>query len=94
MFGPQIYLILALLAAVPSTYGVMKMKQMRVEVAAFEAGKKVGAETVAATVSKQANDIIAAVSDGEATAPVVSAEKEAIAALCQKSASCRERKRP
>ena len=92
--GPQLYLILALVAAIPTTIGVMTVKRHIAVSHAYEAGKRVGAETVAATVSKQANDVVAAVSEGEAAAPVVSPEKAAIAALCAKSASCRERVRP
>ena len=94
MFGPQIYLILALVAALPAQYGYMKLKQYRIETAAYAAGKRVGAETVAAATTARATEIAAAVTEAEASVAPVDPAKAAIVALCQKQASCRERKRP
>jgi hypothetical protein len=94
MFGPQIYLILALAAALPATIGVMTVKRQLAVAHAYEAGKKVGEEIVAATITAKAREIVTAQAEGEASAAPVPADKAAIVALCQRSASCRERKRP
>jgi hypothetical protein len=92
--GPQLYLILALLAALPATIGVMTVKRHMAVSHAYEAGKRVGAETVAAATTAKSTEIAAAVTEGEALAPFVSVDKMAIQELCKRSASCRERKRP
>lgn len=92
--GPQVWLIAALFAAIPATYGVMKVKMHAVEIAAYAAGKKVGEETVAAAVTASAREVVAATLAGEASAAPVPQQREAIVALCQRSASCRERKKP
>ena len=94
MFGPQLYLILALAAALPATIGVMTVKRQLAVAHAYEAGKRVGEEIVAATITAKAREIVTAQAEGEASAPAVPADKAAIVALCQRSASCRERKRP
>ena len=91
--GPQVWLIAALFAAIPATYGVMKVKMHAVEIAAYNSGKKVGEETVAAATTKAAREIVTAQAEGEASAAPVPADKAAIVALCQRSASCRERKK-
>ena len=92
--GPQLYLILALAAALPATYGVMTVKRQIAVSHAYEVGKRVGEETVAAATTKAAREIVTAQAEGEAAAAPVPADKAAIIALCQKSASCRERKKP
>lgn len=89
--GPQLYLILALVAATPITYGVMWVKREIAVKEAFNEGKKVGAETVAATVTKSSRETVTAVEEGERTAPVVSADRQKIIDLCKRSASCRDR---
>ena len=94
MFGPQIYLILALVAALPATYGIMTVKRQIAVSHAYAEGRKVGEETVAAAATARSREIVAAVAEGEASTPAVPADKAAIMALCQRSASCRERKRP
>jgi len=93
-FSPQLYLILALLAAIPATYGVMTVKRQIAVSHAYEAGKRVGEEIVAAATTAKAREIVTAQAEGEASAAPVPADKAAIIALCQRSASCRERKRP
>ena len=93
-FSPQLYLILALLAAIPATYGVMAVKRQIAVSHAYEAGKRVGEEIVAAATTAKAREIVTAQAEGEASAAPVPADKAAIIALCQRSASCRERKRP
>ena len=94
MFGPQIYLILALVAALPATYGVMWVKRELAVKAAYTQGQSAGAGQTAAATTKAAGKTVAAVAEGEAATPSVPADKAAIIALCQRSASCRERKRP
>lgn len=91
MMGPQIWLILALAASGPATYGVMKIQQHRVEIAAYGAGKAVGAQMVAAKVTEKATDTVAKVAEGEASIEPLSPEKAAIIAVCNRSASCRDR---
>jgi hypothetical protein len=91
--APQIYLILALAAALPCTYGAMWMKQQIVAKHAYEAGIKVGEQTVAAAVTAKASEIVTAEARGEAEAPAVPPEKVALQQLCNRMASCRDRKR-
>ena len=93
MFGPQLYLILALAAALPATIGVMTVKRQLAVAHAYEAGKRVGEEIVAATITAKAREIVTAQAEGEAAAPAVPADKAALIALCAKSTSCRDRKR-
>lgn len=89
--GPQLYLILALLAATPATYGYMWVKQQVLVSRAYEAGKRVGAEEVAAATNTKSRDVVAKVEEGEREAPVISPEKAKIIELCKRSASCRDR---
>ena len=91
MMGPQLYLILALVVAIPSTYGIMHLK-MKIAVAhAFNDGQTAGAAQAAARVIESSQATVAAVIEGEAAAPIVSPEKAKIMELCQRSSSCRER---
>ena len=93
MLGPQLFLILALVAAIPATYGTMWVARERAVKAAYESGKRVGAETVAATTTAASRERVAAVEEGERAAPAVPVEKQMLIDLCNKSASCRSRKR-
>lgn len=93
MFAPQVFMILALVAAIPATYGVMWAKREVAVKAAYETGKRVGTETVAATTTAASRERVAAVEEGERSAPVVPFERQMIIDLCNKSASCRSRKR-
>jgi len=89
--GPQLYLILALVAAVPSTYGYMWIKQQVLVTRAYESGKKVGREEVAAATNTKSRDVVASVESGEREAPIVDPARQKIVELCKRSASCRER---
>lgn len=89
--GPQIWLILALAASGPATYGVMVLKQHRIEVAAYASGKAAGAQMVAAATTASAQETVATVEQGERMAEVVPADKQKIIDLCKRSASCRDR---
>lgn len=91
MSGPLIWLMLALAASGPATYGVMVIKQHRIEVAAYEAGKAVGAQSVAATVTASATGTANRVAEGEASVEPISPTRAAIIAACNRSASCRDR---
>ena len=89
--GPQLYLILALIAAAPATYGYMWIKQQIVVAKAFEQGKEAGAGSVAAKTTEKSASTVAAVAEGENEAPVISPEKAKLIQLCNRSASCRDR---
>lgn len=91
--GPQIYLMLVLAAAGPAVYGYMAVKQRIVEHRAYAAGERVGMATVAAATTAKATEIASAVAEGEALAPFVSVDKAVLQDLCDRSASCRDRKR-
>ena len=91
--GPQLYLLMALAAGIPATYGVMWVKQQIAVKHAYADGKRVGAEQVAATVAKAARERVAAVERGEREAETVPVEKAKIVDLCKRSASCRDRGR-
>lgn len=93
LFGPQLFMILALVAAIPATYGTMWVLRERAVKVAYENGKRVGAEQVAATTTAVSRERVAAVEEGERAAPVVPAERQMLIDLCNKSASCRSRKR-
>jgi hypothetical protein len=89
--GPAAYLIVGLLVMNGATYGVMKLKQIRVAEASWNAGHKAGAGSVAATTTQKAQETVSAVEQGERTAPAVSADRLKLIELCKKSASCRDR---
>lgn len=91
MFGPMTWLFLALAASGPATYGVMAIKQHRIEIAAYDAGKAAGAASVAAKVTEHATDTVNKVAEGEASVEPLSPVKAAIVAACNRSASCRDR---
>jgi hypothetical protein len=88
--GPQLYLILALAAAVPVTYGTMWLKKEWAVSVAYKQGKADGESAVSAKGVASANDTVAAIRAAEAETPLP-ADKAAILALCKKRASCKER---
>lgn len=92
--SPQIYIIIALACAIPVTYGAMWTRMQIATHTAYEKGKTVGAEQVAAKTTEQASNTVNAVNAGEAEAPAIPPERAAIIALCNKSASCRDRVKP
>jgi hypothetical protein len=92
-FGPQLYLIAALVAALPVTYGVMSMKREFAVKEAYITGVKAGQDQAAAAVTKSATETVVAVTQGEAEAPTVPPDKVKIIELCKRSASCRDRGR-
>jgi hypothetical protein len=91
--GPLAYLCIALALAVPGTYGTMKVLEAKRVAAAYAEGKRAGASEVAAATTASANKTLAAVAEGEASAPEVPEAKAELVALCKRSASCRERGR-
>lgn len=91
MSGPLLWLVLALAASGPATYGVMVIKQHRIEIAAYDAGKAAGAASVAAKVTERASNTVAHIAEGEASVEPLSPTKAAIIAACNRSASCRDR---
>jgi len=91
--GPQIYLILALLAATPATYGYMWVKQQIVVKRAYADGLRVGAEKAATAVNIASGERVAAVQEGERTAPVIPEDRAERIKKCATQSSCRERAR-
>ena len=90
-FSPMLYLCLALGAALPVTYGVLKVQEARRVQAAFAKGEETGAARVAAAVSAKTAETVAAAEEGRTEVAAVPVDKAAIKALCAKSASCRNR---
>lgn len=88
--GPQLYLILALVAAVPATYGTMWVKQQWAVSHAYRAGQEAGEAAVSAKGVAAATETADALRAAEAATPLP-ADKAAIVALCKKRPSCRER---
>ncbi len=91
--GPMAYLCIALMIAIPAQYGVMKLQQIRHVSAAIEEGKRIGAGSVAAKTTEAATETVAAVEAGERAAEPAPADKSKLIELCNRSASCRDRKR-
>lgn len=93
LLSPQRMLIAALCIALPVTYGTMMAKKAIEVELAYKRGQEVGANTVSVATTKAAQTTVAEVEAGEREAPVVSPEKAKIIDLCNRSASCRDRKR-
>jgi hypothetical protein len=96
MFGfslstPLAVLALAGWAATAGTYGVMWISKERAKVAAYSKGHEDGAASVSAAGVKGAIDAARARLEAENETPAVPSDKAALAALCKRSASCRER---
>lgn len=89
--GPQLYLILVLAAATPITYGYMWVKQQVVVKRAYDDGKTVGREEVAAATAATSRERVASVEEGIAEPVVIPAERQKLIELCNRSASCRSR---
>lgn len=90
--GPQLYLMLALAATGPATYGVMWIKREIAVKHAYDSGKRVGAQEAAAAINEASRQRVASVEEGERTAEVVPADRAKIIEICKRSASCRDRK--
>lgn len=88
---PMTYVAAVLAVSLPVTYGVMKLKQIRVAEASWNAGHKAGAGSVAAKTTEKAQETVQQVEQGERDAPAVSADRQKLIELCKKSASCRDR---
>lgn len=95
LLSPNVILaaVLAIGATFVGTYTVMKARQVQLVSAAVDKGEKIGAGAAAAKVAEKAQDTVNKVAEGEAEAPVIPADKIALQALCDRSASCRDRKR-
>jgi hypothetical protein len=91
--GPQFYLIVVLAAAIPATYGTMWVKREWAVSAAYKQGKIDGAGAVAAKTTEAATETVKAVEAGERSAEPAPADKTKLIELCNRSASCRDRKR-
>lgn len=89
--APTIWLILALAAATPITYGVMWVKREIATKAAYDKGYDSGKASVSAATVEGATRTAAAERQAETEVAHVSPEREAIIARCKKTASCRER---
>lgn len=89
--GPAIYLILALVAALPTTYGVMAVKRNWEVKAAYDKGFEAGKGTASAATVEGATRTASAERQAEADVPPVPAERAAIIERCKRAASCRER---
>lgn len=90
--GPQLYLILALAATGPATYGYMWVKQQIVVKQAYDSGKKVGAEQAAVAINAASRDRVTQFEQGQREAEPVPADKQRLIELCKRSASCRANK--
>jgi hypothetical protein len=91
--GPMAYLCIVLAAAVPVTYGTMWVKREWAVSVAYDKGKTDGAGTVAAKTTAAAAETVNAVEAGERAAEPAPADKTKLIELCNRSASCRDRKR-
>lgn len=89
--GPQLYLILALVAALPVTYGTMAVKRNWEVRAAYDRGFEAGKGTASASAVEGATRTAAAERQAEIEVKPVDPRREAIIARCKRSASCRER---
>jgi hypothetical protein len=89
--NPMLWLCIILGLALPGVYGTMKVLEAKRVAAALTEGKRVGAAQVAAATAQKAQETVAKADEGEASAPVVPAEMAALKALCDRSASCRDR---
>lgn len=90
--GPQLYLILALAATGPATYGYMWIKQQIVVKRAYDDGKRVGAEQAAAEINRASRERVTRFEEGQREAEPVPADKKRLIELCMRSASCRANK--
>ena len=94
--GPQLYLILALVAAIPATYGYMKVREVVVvhQARADERNKGVEACNIRVGKIEQENrrSTAKAVDEAErAAGTVTDADDKELAEICKRSASCRSR---
>lgn len=88
--GPMIYLVIALGAALPATYGVLKVKHSWEMKAAYDKGVEVG-KGFASTATVESATKTAAAERAATDETPLPADKAAIIALCKRSASCKER---
>ena len=95
LLSPNVVLaaVIAVSATFVGTYTVMKARQVHLVAAAVEKGEKSGAGVVAAETTKKAETTVAKVAEGEASASPVPDDKGTLRELCNRSASCRDRKR-
>jgi hypothetical protein len=90
--------VLAVLAVSPfATYGVMKVKMdhavSRADREAYKRGEKAGAAQAATKTLEAAQNTLNRAAEGERMAEPVPAEKQKLIELCNRSASCRDRKK-
>lgn len=90
--GPQLYLMLALALSGPATYGVMWVKRERAVVAAYNKGVTAGKEQAAAAVTQSSRETVSQVDAGERSAQPAPADLKKRQELCNRMASCRDRK--
>ena len=95
LLSPNVILaaVLAIGATFVGTYTVMKARQVQLVSAAVDKGEKIGAGAAAAKAAEKAQDTVNKVAEGEAEAPAIPADRTALQELCNRSASCRDRKR-
>jgi hypothetical protein len=87
------YLCIVLAAALPVTYGTMWVKREWAVSAALDEGARIGAGSVAAKTTAAASETVNAVEAGERAAEPAPVDKTKLIELCNRSASCRDRKR-
>jgi hypothetical protein len=90
---PAMWLILVLTLATPVTYGYMWVKNQIEITRAIEKGEKIGEGRVAAATTKQSQETTQAVAEAESTALPAPRDKAKLQELCDRNASCRDRKK-
>ncbi len=88
---PLAMLALAGWLSVAGTYGVMWVSREAAKASAYAAGHEAGYATVSAKGVEGAEKTARARLAAEAEIPAVPADKAALAALCKREASCRDR---
>lgn len=88
--APSLWIIGVLVAALPVTYAVTKLRANLEVRAAYEQGKQAGLASASTSTVAEAGKTAAAERAAEAATPLVR-DQPAIDELCRRSASCRER---
>lgn len=88
--APSLWIIGVLVAALPATYAVTKLRANMEVRAAYAEGKQAGLASASASTVEAATKTAAAERAAEEATPLVR-DQAAIDELCRRSASCRER---